>query len=124
MNDSFLFDLVPPLWLDFVPTGTKERQGEGTFARGQRVKFRAPLQLRVVVWNMGGTARAPFNLPSTFKCGAIRRVKGCQVSLLPLWHGKIKTFTPKINGVGQCAGGIEVGMYGPFKRMCRLVVRW
>lgn len=43
VNDSFLFDLIPPLWLDFVPTGAKERQGEGTFARDQRVKFQAPL---------------------------------------------------------------------------------
>lgn len=32
----------PPIWLDFVPTGAKERQGEGTFARDQRVKFQTP----------------------------------------------------------------------------------
>lgn len=43
VNDSLLFDLIPPIWLDFVPTGSKERQGEGTFTRDQRVKFRAPL---------------------------------------------------------------------------------
>ena len=96
MKDSFLFDLIPPLWLDFVPTGAKERQGEGNFARGQRVKFQAPLQITgYSSAHHGRAARTRFNLSPTSKRGLVRRGKGGIKAVTPWYMVELKRLLQK-----------------------------
>ena len=68
----------------------------------------------------GRTARTLFNLLPPSKRGLVRRGKGGHQSSYPLVHGRIKTFTSKINGV-WVAQWWEDGAFKRVRTGCALV---